>query len=159
MGYMSPARPLSAPTAKDRRLDEAYALALCDEIIGTPSIREARFDWLLGDPGKNGTRRRLPVDAYWPRLGLIIEFWEYQHDSPTPFFDKPDLLTVSGVPRNVQRAIYDQRRQELIPQHGLKLLIIRKADLTVNSRGRLTYDRQGDLAKIRKMIAEILPRT
>lgn len=82
----------------NRRRDEAYALALCDEIIGTPSIREARFDWLLGDPGKNGTRRRLPVDAYWPHLGLVIEFWEYQHHSPTPFFDKPERLTISGVP-------------------------------------------------------------
>ena len=141
----------------NRRRDEAYALALCDEIIGTPSLREARFDWLLGDPGKNGTRRRLPVDAYWPHLGLVIEFWEYQHHVPTPFFDKPDRLTVSGVPRSVQRSLYDQRRQDLIPQHGLKFLVIRKADLTVNQRGRLTYDRLGDLARIRNMIAEILP--
>lgn len=140
----------------NRRRDEAYALALCDEIIGTPSIREARFDWLRGDPGKNGTRRQLPVDAYWPHLGLVIEFWEYQHDVPTPFFDKPDRLTISDVPRNVQRALYDQRRQELIPQHGLNLLIIRKADLAANPRGGLIYDRLADLARIRKMAAEIL---
>lgn len=140
-----------------RRQDEAYALALCDEIIGTPGIREARFDWLPGDPGKNGARRQLPVDVYWPHLGLVIEFWEYQHEVPTPFFDKPDRLTVSGVPRSVQRALYDQRRQGLIPQHGLKLLIIRKADLAVDHRGHLTRDHDRDLTTIHRMIAEALP--
>ncbi|MGO1316876.1 MAG: hypothetical protein ACTMIR_07560 [Cellulomonadaceae bacterium] len=40
------------------------------------------------------------------------------------FFDKPDRLTVSGVHRGLQRALYDERRRELIPQHGIGLVIV-----------------------------------
>lgn len=137
----------------NRRRDEAYALELCDQVIGTLSVREAKFEWLLGDPGKNGRRRQLPVDAYWPDQGLVIEFWESQHESPAPFFDKPDQLTVSGVPRGVQRALYDQRRLELIPQHDLSLVVIRKSDLECTQSGRLTHARLKDLATIRRMLA------
>lgn len=41
-----------------------YVLDLCDEILGAVGLREHRFDWLRGDPGKNGQGRRLPVDGY-----------------------------------------------------------------------------------------------
>lgn len=136
-----------------RRADEAYALALCDEVVGSPSVREARFDWLRGDPGRNGVGRRLPVDAYWPDLGLVVEFHEYQHDRATPFFDKPDKLTVSGVPRREQRARYDQRRAEMLPKHGLTLVVLRKGELACGPSGRLVRDRENDLAVVRAVLA------
>lgn len=134
----------------DRRRDEAYALDLCDQVIGSKSVREAKFDWLLGDPGKDGRCRKLPVDAYWPELELVVEFWESQHEEPVPFFDKPNQLTVSGVPRGTQRALYDRRRLELIPRHNLSLVVIRKSDLECTPSGRLIYARSEDLATIRR---------
>jgi hypothetical protein len=70
---------------------------------------------LLGDTG-----RKLPVDAYYPRLALVIEYHERQHSEAVPFFDR--RLTVSGVPRGLQRAIYDQRRRDVLPQHGIQLV-------------------------------------
>lgn len=133
----------------NRRRDETYALGLCDQVLGLNSVREAKFDWLLGDPGRDGRCRKLPVDAYWPELGLVVEFWERQHEQSVPFFDKPDQLTVSGVPRCAQRALYDQRRLELIPRHNLSLVVIRKSDLECTPSGRLTYDGVKDLAAIR----------
>lgn len=136
-----------------RRADEAYALALCDEVVGSPSIREARFDWLRGDPGRNGVGRRLPVDAYWPDVGLVVEFHEYQHDRATPFFDKPDRLTISGIPRREQRARYDQRRAETMPQYGLALVVLRKRELACGPSGRLLRDRENDLAVVRRVLA------
>lgn len=136
----------------NRRRDEAYALDLCDTVMGAKSLREAKFSWLFGDPGKNGRCRLLPVDAYWPDLGLVVEFWESQHDHPVPFFDKPDQLTVSGVSRGQQRKLYDQRRQTLIPRHGLNLVIIRKSDLDCTPRGRLTLERESDLATISRLL-------
>lgn len=42
-------------------------------------MREAKFDWLLGGPDKNGRCRPWPVDAYWPEFELSVEFWEPQH--------------------------------------------------------------------------------
>jgi hypothetical protein len=53
--------------------DEAYVLGLCDRILGVPGLRQHRFDWLLGDPGKNGRQVRLPVDAYWPDARLVVD--------------------------------------------------------------------------------------
>lgn len=142
---------MTVPTS--RRADEAYALALCDEVVGSQSVREARFDWLRGDPGRHGVGRRLPVDAYWPGVGLVVEFHEYQHDRATPFFDKPDRLTASGVPRREQRARYDQRRAEMLPEHGFTLVVLRKAELACRPSGRLLLDREHDLAVVRAVLA------
>ena len=114
--------------------DEAYVLDLCDEVIGIAASRQHRFDWLLGDPGRSGQRRRLPVDGYWVSHQLVVEYRELQHDGPNTFFDKPDRLTMSGVHRGQQRALYDARRDELIPAHGLRLVVIKPSHLDPTSR-------------------------
>lgn len=132
--------------------DERYVIGLCDEVLGEPARRQHRFDWLLGDPGSAGTRGALPVDAYYPAHRLVVEYRERQHDYPVAHFDKPDVITVSGVHRGEQRRIYDRRRDELIPSHGLRLVVVRPGDLASNERGRLTRDRTGDLAALRAML-------
>ena len=132
--------------------DESYVIGLCDEVLGERARRQHRFDWLLGDPGSAGACAALPVDAYYPGHRLVAEYRELQHDEPVAHFDKPDVLTVSGVHRGEQRRIYDRRRDELIPSHGLRLVVIRSGDLASNKRGRLTRDRTGDLAALRAML-------
>lgn len=90
--------------------DEHYVLDLCDEVLGEVALRQHRFPWLSGDPSsKTGRVVLLPVDGYWPGLRLVVEFYERQHSEAVPFFDKPDRITVSGVPRGQQRALYDER--------------------------------------------------
>ncbi|MEU8617562.1 hypothetical protein [Streptomyces sp. NPDC048623] len=133
--------------------DETYVIGLCDHILGEAALMQHRFDWLLGDPGAGGRRVRLPVDAYWPGHQLVVEYRELQHDQPTPHFDKPDRLTVSGVHRGRQRALYDARRDTEIPAHGLRLVVIRPADLDADSRGRLRRTEESDLAALRKILA------
>lgn len=133
--------------------DEAYVIDLCDEVLGTPASRQHRFDWLLGDPGQNGARRRLPVDAYWDSQAIVVEYREIQHDRPVAHFDKPDRLTVSGVHRGLQRALYDARRDELIPANGLRLVVIKPADLDADSRGRLRRNRSSDRLAIAVLLA------
>jgi hypothetical protein len=44
----------------------------------------------------------LPVDAYFPERGIVVEYYD-QHEEAVTFFDKPDQLTVSGVHRGAQR--------------------------------------------------------
>lgn len=132
--------------------DEAYVIDLCEQVLGAEALRQHRFSWLLGDPGTNGARRRLPVDVYWPTLGLVVEYRERQHDGPVPFFDKPDRLTVSGVHRGQQRAIYDARRDDLIPAAGLCLVIIKPGDLDSTSRGRLRRNTTRDVQAIQRLL-------
>jgi hypothetical protein len=93
---------------------------LCDEALGCPALRQHRFDFLPGDalPGKQGTR--LPVDAYYPDRQLVVEYRERQHTEAIPIMDR--RMTVSGVDRGTQRAIYDQRRREVLPRHGIRLV-------------------------------------
>jgi hypothetical protein len=52
--------------------DEDYIIDLCDEALELNALRQHTFDFLRGDarPGKIG--QRLPVDAYYPSLQLVI---------------------------------------------------------------------------------------
>lgn len=122
---------------------------LCDEALQEQGSRQHRFEWLLGDPGQAGRRAKLPVDGFWAEAELVVEYRELQHDRPVPFFDKPAVLTVSGVHRGQQRALYDARRDLLIPAHGLRLVVIRPSDLTADHRGRLRRERELDVERIR----------
>ena len=133
--------------------DEEYVLGLCDEALGEVGLRQYRFDWLLGDPGKTGRRLKLPVDGYWPGASTVVEYREIQHDRPVKHFDKPDVLTISGVHRGVQRALYDARRDTLIPAHGLRLVVIRPSDLSSSSSRRLRRLHDSDMEEARRLLS------
>lgn len=63
--------------AKRIESDEHYVLDLCDEVLGNIGVRQFLFPWLLGDlSARVGHPRRLPVDGYWPRESLVVEFQE-----------------------------------------------------------------------------------
>lgn len=141
----SQAPPMLPFMAVRAESDEHYVLDLCDQIIGAEGSRQHRFEWLLGDQSPStGRRIALPVDGYWEAERLVVEFAESQHSQPTPHFDKPDVPTVSGVHRGVQRALYDDRRRRLIPEHGLRLVIISAADFQLKGK-RIDRNRDRDL--------------
>src|SRR5207249_3468411 len=106
--------------------------------------------WLVGDPGRSRAGVQLPVDAYYPDHELVVEYRERQHHEATPFFDRRQ--TVSGVGRSEQRRRYDERRERELPLHGIRLVIVRSADLRCNRRGRLLRDRASDLAIVRRFL-------
>lgn len=140
--------------------DEAYVVDLCDAILGETASRQHRFDWLTGDPGRDGRRRTLPVDAYYAAHQLVVEYQERQHDEPVAHFDKPDRLTVSGVHRGIQRRMYDDRRAAEVPAHGLRLIVLRPSDLTADDRGRLLRRRAPDETVLRpSLLGEPRPDT
>jgi len=133
------------------RDDQNYVVDLCDELLQEQALREYRFDFLRGDPCKNGKGRTLPVDAYYPKKNLVIEYYERQHLEAIPHFDKPSVMTVSGVSRGEQRKIYYARRREVLPKQGKKIVIISYSDLAHTSRKRLLRDREDDLKAIREI--------
>lgn len=141
------------PRLRARRThsDEAYVIDLCDELLNAKGLRQHRFDWLVGDPGSDGACRCLPVDAYYPQHALVVEYRERQHVEAVPFFDRRH--TVSGVGRGEQRRIYDLRRDEEIPKHGLRLLTIRPGQLDADRRGQLRRNKEHD----RRALKLILP--
>ena len=128
--------------------DEFYVIDLCDEVLGQKASRQHSFDFLRGD-GTPG--RKLPVDAYYPSLKLVVEYRERQHTESVAFFNKK--TTVSGVSRDEQRRIYDQRRKEVLPKHGIRLIEISYSDLKHDSCKRLIRDRQSDKEIIQKLLS------
>ena len=123
--------------------DEYYVIDLCDEVLGMTALRQHCFPFLKGDTG-----RMLPVDAYYEDLGLVVEYCESQHIRSTPFFDRK--MTVSGVSRGEQRRIYDRRRAELLPQHGIRLVTIYYS--CFGSTKRLRRDKDRDLEIVRTLL-------
>jgi hypothetical protein len=130
--------------------DERYVIDLCDKLLGIRASRGHRFDFLRGDTGV-----RLPCDAYYADLKLVIEYRERQHHEVIPFFDR--RMTVSGVPSGVQRMLYDQRRRDELPNHGMQLIEINCSDFECRSNRRLRRD-PGDLEVIRKRLASWIDR-
>lgn len=90
----------------------SYVIDLLTELLGEPPEREKRYAWALGDVSpKTGRAVRLPFDAVWESRRLIIEIDEDQHRNSVPIFDKPETMTVSGIPRDEQRALYAERKR------------------------------------------------
>lgn len=125
--------------------DEVYVIDLCDEILGRKAKRQQRFPFLLGDSGTS-----LPVDAYYEDLNLVVEYCERQHTEAVPFFDR--RLTVSGVGRGEQRRIYDERRREILPKYGIRLISIAYSDFMYDSRKRIVREHQRDIQIIKKIL-------
>ena len=133
--------------------DEQYILYICDEILGETSIKQHKFNYLLGDLHKNGkSRTKLPVDAYYKKLNIVIEYMERQHSETIKHFDKPTIMTVSRVNRGEQRKIYDRRREEILPKHGIKLIKIHYSDFNYDSNKRIIRDLNNDKKILQKLL-------
>ena len=130
---------------KKRVRDEDYIIDLCDEVLGKTASRQYRFDFLLGDTGI-----MLPTDAYYSDINLVIEYCERQHTESVRFWNKP---TASGVPRDEQRTRYDQRRRDILPKHGIRLVEISFSDFPHDSHKRLLRNRDVDLEIVKRILS------
>ena len=124
--------------------DEFYVIGLCNEALGKEAIQQHKFPFLLGDSG-----RELPVDAFYPDLNLVVEFYERQHTEEVSFFNR--RMTVSGVCRGEQRKIYDERRRTELPKHGIKVVVISYSDFGVSKKLLRKHD--ADLSIIKTILA------
>ena len=129
---------------------------LCDEILGLKAERQYnKFALLLGDKNASGKQRKLPVDAYYSSLNVVIEYREEQHSIPVPYFDKPHKRTISGVHRGEQRKLYDQRRRDLLPKNGIRLIELSYELFTCDSRNRIVRIMHSDKIVLQKLLKEI----
>lgn len=124
--------------------DEDYVIEICDTLLGQKSLRQHRFDFLRGDTG-----RKLPVDAYYPLLNVVIEYRERQHTESVKFWNKK---TASGITRDEQRARYDQRRRDLLPLYNIRLIEISYSDFQYNNQKRLCRVYEKDVETITKIL-------
>ena len=110
--------------------DETYVIDLCD----------------LHKDGV--TKTKLPVDAYYESLNLVIEYKEFQHTEKS----EPYIRTISGVSRDVQRQIYDQRRADELPKFGITLIEISYDIFNCDSLNKIIRNPEQDLNKIKGIL-------
>jgi len=97
--------------------EEKYVFDFVEGRLKEDCQRQKRFDDLVGDLGLGGRRRKLPVDGYFPRRKLIVEYRGRQYYQPVPFMDR--RMPLSGVTRGAQRQIYDARKEPWVEKQGL----------------------------------------
>ena len=69
------------------------------------------------------------------------------------FFDK--RVTVSGIGRGEQRRLYDQRRRDVLPKHGIKLIELDYSDFEHTNGKKLVRNREGDLKVIKEKLKKL----
>ena len=136
--------------------DEHYVLDLCDKVLDLVSSRQHRFEFLVGDEGKNGKCRKLPVDSYYEKLKLVVEYCERQHTESIAHFDKPSKITVSGVHRGEQRKKYDERRKQILPENDIKLVELSYSDFAYNGQKRIIRNIESDTEIVRQRLKDFV---
>ena len=91
------------------------------------------------------------MDAFYAGLNLVIEYRERQHSEAVSFFDR--RMTVSGVPRGEQRAIYDLRRREVLLARGIRLIELNVTEFPHDGRKRLRRVPAEDLKVLQQRLA------
>lgn len=135
-----------------RPKDETYIIDLCDRIFKRKASRGHRFEFLRGNPGKRLLGARLPVDAYYQDLNLVVEYHERQHSEAVPFFDRK--IVFSGTTRGEQRREYDQRRRDVLPEYNITLIEISYQEFEHDGRKRLRRV-PSDLAVLQKRLSAV----
>lgn len=125
--------------------DEYYIIGLCDEVLGLNAIHQATFDFLLDDNGNS-----LKVYAYYDKLKIVVEYLEIQHFKKGMFGNR--YCPASKMHRNEQRALYDQRRRDILPLHGYRLIEIPYYEFAHNSRYKLLRNRDEDIKIVRRLL-------
>lgn len=134
--------------------DEYYVIGLCDEVLARKASRQHRFPFLVGDARKGRQPVKLPVDAYYEDLKLVVEYYERQHTESVSIFNKKE--TVSGVSRDEQRRIYDERRRKELPKHGIRLITIGYDDFKFDSRKHIVRNHEHDIEIVREKLKEYI---
>ena len=150
-------RPKVKVTRSNRRKnsDEHYIINLCDDVLGKQASRQHCFDFMRGDVSKSfPLGKMLPVDAYYDSLNLVVEYYERQHTESVKHFNKKN--TVSGVTRDEQRKIYDERRRRLLPEHGIDLVVLSYTDFKHDTKKRLVRDKNADLEIIKQKLVQYI---
>jgi len=139
--------------------DATYVIDLCDRVLSRKANRKKRFDFLLGDVHKDGvSRTKLPVDAFYEHLQLVVGYKEMPASDPGAPFYKSRMKTVSGVTREEQRRLYDKRRAELLPKHQIDLVVISWSDFLIDAQNRIIRNEERDIKVVQNALKKIIQK-
>ena len=145
--------------AIDKRVnnDENYIINLCDDLLKDTASRQHRFPFLLGDFHRDKkSRTKLPVDAYYQSLNLVLEYRIKQQTEEVASLDKPETKTVSGVSLDEQRKIYNLRRKEVLLRKEINLIEINYYAFEYDSEFNIVRNKEKDIEILEGILREYL---
>ncbi|WP_299528865.1 hypothetical protein [uncultured Lutibacter sp.] len=137
--------------------DEHYILNLCDELLNNSASRQHRFPFLLGDFHKDKKNRtKLPVDGYYEKLNLVIEYRLKQRTEKTSDSDKTAVKTVSGVTKDEQRKIYDKRKKDVLKRKNINLIEINYYAFEYDNEMNIIRNKEKDIEIVKNLIKDYM---
>lgn len=137
--------------------DNDYLIELCDQILNKKSQKQFTFNDLLGDFHKDGiSRTKLPLDAYYKEMNLVVEVVNKKSSTLQKDIDKSQKLTVSGVTREEQRKIYQERKRTFLEEKEIKVFEINFALFETDEENRLIRSETNDLALLKELLQEFI---
>lgn len=141
---------------KRENSDKYYVLNLCDELLNEKASRQHRFPFLLGDFHKDKiSRTKLPLDAYYKNLNLVIEYKEKQAEDSLQV-DKSEVKTVSGVSRSEQRKLYDQRRRDALSRKNINLIEINYYTFEYDGEMNIVRNKEKDVEILKGILKDFV---
>lgn len=146
----SPSEVISPLTKKEKGIlniensDEFYLVNLCDELLKEKASRKHTFDTLVGRLHKRGKgRTKLPLDAYYEDLKLVIEFFQKKE-------------TEESDERAAQRKFYDQRKKDVLKKKEISLIDINYALFECNEEDNLVRNKEQDIKVLKGILINFL---
>lgn len=143
-------------TKREQRLldiknsDEYYLVNLCDEILGEEASRKHTFDSIVGNLHKRGKgRTKLPVDAYYEDLDLVIEFFKAQPETQ-------EELTEEEKARNEQITYYDELKKKRVLKMEFHFVEIKYSQFDLNASGELIRNTENDVSVLKNILQEFV---
>lgn len=151
----TPIEPINTVSKKEQGLlniqnsDEFYLVNLCDELLEQEASRKHTFNTLVGNLHKRGKgRTKLPLDAYYENLKLVIEFLRKDKDF--------DALDKNEQARMIQVQRYNQLKKKAIVQKDLRLIEINYAAFECDEAGKLIRNEAHDKLILKDILKDFL---
>ena len=148
------------PKGKQRRAargnsDDYYLINLCDELLDQSASRQHKFGFILGDMHKDEkSRTALPVDAYYRKANLVLEFLKIEDE--TMELGKPGRKTVSGVDRTEQRKIYAQRKRKGLKAKDIPLIEVDFNAFELDKEHKLVRNKEEDIKILKNLLKDYI---
>lgn len=151
----APKEPLPEITKKEQHFlniqnsDEYYLMDLCDEVLAQQASRKHTFDSLVGNLHKKGKgRTKLPVDAYYEDLKLVVEF--YRKTEMLENLDEEEQARVTQI------KYYDELKKKAVLKKELRLVEINYGSFESDDDGKLLRTRDKDVLVLTDALKDFL---
>lgn len=129
--------------------DENYLINLCDELLGKEASRKHTFDTLVGNLHKRGKgRTKLPLDAYYKDLKLVIEF--FKQTSTVSELDEKEQARLAQI------KYYDELKKEAVLAKSMRYMKINFAQFECDENNKLIRNTANDKIVLKGILKDFL---